>query len=187
MNLLITNSHMTSIKYHMHYPIFMDCTGAAVVFLMSYPYTVWTRVSCQAVSSTNGLGTRLYTHTQIRMNTHKYHQYTITLAQNKREILIQTSPVLVQAWEWCNYQSQKHNPKTTSLRLVFLWVIQFQVKVVGKGSRGELVSKWKDIHPGRSWSWGQRCLQWSNQDLPRGDSGTPHPHTRGKIGTYAGE
>ena len=58
---------------------------------------------------------------------------------------------------------------------------------MGKGSRGELVSKWKDIHPGRSWSWGQRCLQWSNQDLPRGDSGTPHPHTRGKIGIYAGE
>ena len=30
---------------------------------------------------------------------HTYHQYTITLAQNKQEILIQTSPVLVQAWE----------------------------------------------------------------------------------------
>ena len=34
--------------------------GAAVIFLTSYPYTVWTRVSCQAVSPTNGLGTRLY-------------------------------------------------------------------------------------------------------------------------------
>ena len=27
-------------KYHMHYPIFMACTGAAVIFLTSYPYTV---------------------------------------------------------------------------------------------------------------------------------------------------
>ena len=29
----------------------MACTGAAVIFLTSYPYTVWNRVSCQAVFS----------------------------------------------------------------------------------------------------------------------------------------
>ena len=39
----------------MHYPIFMACTGAAVIFLTSHPYTVWTQVSYQAVSPTNGL------------------------------------------------------------------------------------------------------------------------------------
>ena len=55
----ITNSHVVTIKYHMHYPIFMACMGGAVISLMSYPYTVCTRVSCQAVSPTNGLGTRL--------------------------------------------------------------------------------------------------------------------------------
>ena len=38
---------------------FMACTGGAVISLTSYPYTVCTRVSCQAVSPTNGLGTRL--------------------------------------------------------------------------------------------------------------------------------
>ena len=37
----------------------MACTGGAVISLTSYPYTVCTRVSCQAVSPTNGLGTRL--------------------------------------------------------------------------------------------------------------------------------
>ena len=43
------------------YPIFMACTGTsgAVISLTSYPYTACTRVSCQAVSPTNGLGTRL--------------------------------------------------------------------------------------------------------------------------------
>ena len=34
--------------------------GAAVIFLTSYPSTVWTHVSCQAISPMNGLGTRLY-------------------------------------------------------------------------------------------------------------------------------
>ena len=56
----ITNSHVAMIKYHMHYPIFVAHTGGAVISLTSYPYTVWTRVSCQAVSPTNGLGTRLF-------------------------------------------------------------------------------------------------------------------------------
>ena len=53
------DSHVATVKYHMHYPIFMACTGAAVIFLTSYPYTVRTRVNCQAVSPMNGLGTRL--------------------------------------------------------------------------------------------------------------------------------
>ena len=35
----ITNSHVATIKYHMHYPIFMACTGGAVISLTSYPYT----------------------------------------------------------------------------------------------------------------------------------------------------
>ena len=59
MRLHNANSHVATIKYHMHYPIFMACTGGAVISLTSYPYTVWTRVSCQAVSPMNGLGTRL--------------------------------------------------------------------------------------------------------------------------------
>ena len=46
-------------QYHMYYPIFMACTGGAVISLTSYPYTVCTWVSCQAVPPTNGLGTRL--------------------------------------------------------------------------------------------------------------------------------
>ena len=52
-------SHVAIIKYHMHYPIFMPCTSAAVISLKSYLCTVWTQVSCQAISPTNGLGTRL--------------------------------------------------------------------------------------------------------------------------------
>ena len=35
------------------------CTGWAVISVTSYPYTLWTRVSCQAVSPMNGLGMRL--------------------------------------------------------------------------------------------------------------------------------
>ena len=35
---LAGNSHVATIKYHMHYPIFMACTGAAVISLTSYPY-----------------------------------------------------------------------------------------------------------------------------------------------------
>ena len=42
-------SHVAMNKHHMHYPIFMACTGAAIRI----------RVSCQAVSHTNGLSTRL--------------------------------------------------------------------------------------------------------------------------------
>ena len=52
-------SHVAMIKYHMQYPVFMACTGTAVISLTSYPYIVWTWVSYQAVSPTNGLGTRL--------------------------------------------------------------------------------------------------------------------------------
>ena len=63
----ITNSHVATIKYHMHYPIFMACTGGAVIFLTSYPYTAWTQVSCQAVSPTNGLGTRLHNSKPLHM------------------------------------------------------------------------------------------------------------------------
>ena len=48
----------------MHYPIFMACGVAAVIFMTSYPYTVQIRVSCLAVSPTNGLGTRLDTHSE---------------------------------------------------------------------------------------------------------------------------
>ena len=33
-------SHVATIKYHMHYPIFMACRGGAVISLTSYPYTV---------------------------------------------------------------------------------------------------------------------------------------------------
>ena len=33
-------SHMATIKFHMQYPIFMPCTGAAVISLTSYPYIV---------------------------------------------------------------------------------------------------------------------------------------------------
>ena len=55
MLLHIMNSHMAIIKYHMHYPIFMACTGAAVIFMTSNPYTVWTSVTYQAVSPTNNL------------------------------------------------------------------------------------------------------------------------------------
>ena len=36
----ITNSIVAMIKYHIHYPIFMACTGGAVISLISYPYTV---------------------------------------------------------------------------------------------------------------------------------------------------
>ena len=39
--------------------LFMACTGEAVISLTSYLYTVWTWVSYQVVSPTNGLGTRL--------------------------------------------------------------------------------------------------------------------------------
>ena len=49
----------STMQYHMHCPIFMACTGAAVSSVTSYRYTVWTRVNYQAVSSTNGLDTRL--------------------------------------------------------------------------------------------------------------------------------
>ena len=35
------------------------CIGATVISLTSYLYTIWTCVSCQIVSQTNGLGTRL--------------------------------------------------------------------------------------------------------------------------------
>ena len=48
----ITNSHKAMIKNHMHYPMFMACTGAAVISLTSHLYT-------KALSPTNGLGTRL--------------------------------------------------------------------------------------------------------------------------------
>ena len=34
-----SNSHVATIKYHIHYPIFMAFTGAAVISLMSYLYT----------------------------------------------------------------------------------------------------------------------------------------------------
>ena len=67
----ITNSHVVTIKYHMHYPIFMACTGGAVISLTSYPYTVCTRVSCQAVSPTNGLGTRLHQGKPVHVNNHE--------------------------------------------------------------------------------------------------------------------
>ena len=56
----ITNSDVATIKYHMHYPIFMACTGAAGISLKSYPYTVWTQVSYQGVSALNNLGMRLW-------------------------------------------------------------------------------------------------------------------------------
>ena len=38
-NTLAYYSHLATIKYHKHYPIFMTFAGAAVIFLMSYPYT----------------------------------------------------------------------------------------------------------------------------------------------------
>ena len=65
----ITNSHKTTIKYHMHYPIFTACTGGVVISLTSYPYTVWPWVSCQAVSPMNGLGTRLIYTRLMQANT----------------------------------------------------------------------------------------------------------------------
>ena len=43
------------------------CTGAAVIFMMSYPYTVWTWVGYQTVSPMDGLGMRL--HTVIKFST----------------------------------------------------------------------------------------------------------------------
>ena len=58
-NNLAHHSYMATIKYHIHYPIFMTFMGAAVIFLTSYLYTVWTQVSYQTVSSTDGLGTRI--------------------------------------------------------------------------------------------------------------------------------
>ena len=39
-NALAHYSHVATIKYHMHHPIFMAFAGAPVIFLMSYPYTV---------------------------------------------------------------------------------------------------------------------------------------------------
>ena len=48
-----------SCGYDRIYPIFRACMRALVISLTSYPYTVWTQVSCQAVSPTNSLGTRL--------------------------------------------------------------------------------------------------------------------------------
>ena len=39
-NALAHYSHVATIKYHMHHPIFMAFVGAAVIFLMLYPYTV---------------------------------------------------------------------------------------------------------------------------------------------------
>ena len=34
------NNHVATIKYHMHYPISMACTGAAGISLKLYLYTV---------------------------------------------------------------------------------------------------------------------------------------------------
>ena len=39
MHLHITNSCAVRIKHHIHYPIFMACTGAVVISVMSDPYT----------------------------------------------------------------------------------------------------------------------------------------------------
>ena len=50
---------MTTIKYHMYYPIFMACMEWSCNLRISYPYTVWTWVSYQAISPTNVLGMRL--------------------------------------------------------------------------------------------------------------------------------
>ena len=36
----ITNSHVATFKYHMHYPVSMACMGAAVISVMLYPDTV---------------------------------------------------------------------------------------------------------------------------------------------------
>ena len=58
-NALVHHSHVATIKYHMHYQILMACTGAAVISFTSYPYTVLTRVSYQAVSLTNSLDTSI--------------------------------------------------------------------------------------------------------------------------------
>ena len=62
-SLASNNNELTHYKqscgYNQIYPIFMACKGTSVISLTSYPYIVWTRVSCQAVSPTNGLGMRL--------------------------------------------------------------------------------------------------------------------------------
>ena len=65
----IMNSHVATIKIP---HALSACTGAAVIFLTSYLYTVWTRVSCQAVSPMNGLGTILRTTTVALMNCLEY-------------------------------------------------------------------------------------------------------------------
>ena len=39
-NALAHYSHVATIKYHMHHPIFIAFAGAAVIFLTSYLYTV---------------------------------------------------------------------------------------------------------------------------------------------------
>ena len=36
----ITNSHVATTEYHMHYTTSMACMGAAVISVMSCPYTV---------------------------------------------------------------------------------------------------------------------------------------------------
>ena len=59
MHLHITNSCAVRIKHHIHYPIFMACTGAVVISVMSDPYTFWTQVNYQAISPTYSLGMRL--------------------------------------------------------------------------------------------------------------------------------
>ena len=110
----IMNSHVASIKYHMHYPIFMACTGAAVMFLTSYPYTVWTRVSCQAVSPTNGLGTRLIQPLSYR-NRACYWYFTLKLcrwAYNRK--LYSTG------WRFCCHYSSHWELHALSLPLAFL-------------------------------------------------------------------
>ena len=45
--------------YHMKFSNIHCLYGCCAILVTLHPYTVWTRVSCQAVSPTNGLGTRL--------------------------------------------------------------------------------------------------------------------------------
>ena len=40
MHLHITNSHMATIKYHLHYPLFKACTGEAVSFDVIFVYSL---------------------------------------------------------------------------------------------------------------------------------------------------
>ena len=56
---ITNNSHVATIKYHMHYPIFMACMECSCNLLDVISIYSLIPVSYQAVSPTNGLGMRL--------------------------------------------------------------------------------------------------------------------------------